>query len=357
MAGAIQRQRRRGTAAENAAFTGAVGEFTFLTDSKRIAAHDGTTLGGFVFPNINDILTQALTRATASGTNTYTATIAGFPAAYANGQRITITFTNANSGASTLNINGIGAAAIQDEAGVALSSGAITAAGTKDLVYNSGASAWRFSPSTASSTGRLLATTYFTASGTYSKATNNPSFIEVEVIGGGGGGGGSGTGGTGGTTSFGSHCSATGGVGGTTDSQAGNVATSGGDGGTGSGGDLNTKGQAGAGGQGNGSSSGAARACMGGSGGGEGGGKGAAAGAGSWAGSAGGANTGGGGGGGMTTGTTATVGGGGGQGGRSRKRILATSLSASETVTIGAGGTSAGGSVGGTGLVIVREYA
>lgn len=112
--------------------------------------------------------------------------------------------------------------------------------------------------------GTLIGYQIFTASGTYTKATKNPSFIIVEVQGGGSGGssgatnyGGSaggysrkkilasalatsetvtiGAGGAagadGGASSFGSHCSATG----------GNYSTTGA-GGTGSGGDLNISG-------------------------------------------------------------------------------------------------------------------
>lgn len=44
---ATQVQRRRGTTAENAAFTGAEGEFTYDTELKTIRVHDGSTEGGF----------------------------------------------------------------------------------------------------------------------------------------------------------------------------------------------------------------------------------------------------------------------------------------------------------------------
>jgi hypothetical protein len=144
---------------------------------------------------------------------------------------------------------------------------------------------------TPPSSGGLIGFTVYTATGSYLKATNNPSFVIVEVIGGGGsggysntasvgfGGGGAGgfsrekilasslassetvtigAGGTppgvnnagnaGGTSSFGAFCSATGGSGGAT--SGGN----GGGGGVGSGGDLNTSG--GAGGSPNGAYSG-----------------------------------------------------------------------------------------------------
>lgn len=121
-------------------------------------------------------------------------------------------------------------------------------------------------------TGALIGYQVFTASGTYTKATNNPSFVIVEVVGGGGngaggtagtknnvaggGGGGGGfsrkkilsaslaasetvtVGSAGGTSSFGTHCSATGGETGVTGGR-------GGTGGVGSNGDINVAGNGG----------------------------------------------------------------------------------------------------------------
>ncbi len=42
-----QRQRRRGTTAEHATFTGAIGEITIDTTKKTVVVHDGATAGGF----------------------------------------------------------------------------------------------------------------------------------------------------------------------------------------------------------------------------------------------------------------------------------------------------------------------
>lgn len=44
---AIQLQLRRGTTAENDAFTGAVGEMSYDTDTNGLRIHDGNTQGGF----------------------------------------------------------------------------------------------------------------------------------------------------------------------------------------------------------------------------------------------------------------------------------------------------------------------
>lgn len=148
----------------------------------------------------------------------------------------------------------------------------------------------------AAASGALIGFQVFTADGFYTKGTNNPSFVIVEVIGGGGGGGGVGTfvggimagggggggyamkkilasalsssetvtvgtagtagntsggnGGAGGTTSFGAHVSATGGGGGTGNNSASGI-YGGGSGGSGSGGDVNITGGAGGNGGGN----------------------------------------------------------------------------------------------------------
>lgn len=125
--------------------------------------------------------------------------------------------------------------------------------------------------SLTNATGRLIGTTYYTASGSYVKATNNPTFIIVEVQGGGAAGGaataaggaasGGGAGGysrkkilfatlgatetvtvgtAAGTSSFGAHCSATGGTAGV--AGVASQGKKGGAGGVGSGGDINLKG-------------------------------------------------------------------------------------------------------------------
>ena len=44
---AIQVQLRRGTATQNNAFTGAIGELSFDTTNNQIRVHDGSTAGGF----------------------------------------------------------------------------------------------------------------------------------------------------------------------------------------------------------------------------------------------------------------------------------------------------------------------
>jgi len=72
--------------------------------------------------------------AVASGTNTYTAAINGITS-LVEGMSIKIKFPNANTGASTLNINGLGAKEIRKSNGNALSSGNIKAGQICHLVY------------------------------------------------------------------------------------------------------------------------------------------------------------------------------------------------------------------------------
>lgn len=73
----------------------------------------------------------------ALGTDTYTTSIlTGVYTAYTSGDVFKITFTNANTGAATLNINSLGAIAIRDNSGTALAADAIVAGGTYILRYN-----------------------------------------------------------------------------------------------------------------------------------------------------------------------------------------------------------------------------
>lgn len=83
---------------------------------------------------------------TASGTDTYSVTISapspGYytgiaaPSSYVTGQRFLITFTNANTGASTLNINSIGAKSLVKQGGTALAASDIRAGQVLELYYD-----------------------------------------------------------------------------------------------------------------------------------------------------------------------------------------------------------------------------
>lgn len=66
---AEQVQRRRGTTAQHATFTGALAEITIDTDKKTVVVHDGSTAGGFPLPTLAG--TQTWT-----GANTFSQTLA-----------------------------------------------------------------------------------------------------------------------------------------------------------------------------------------------------------------------------------------------------------------------------------------
>lgn len=57
---ATQLQLRRGTEAENDAFTGAVGELTYDTTNDMVRIHDGSTQGGFKLVSDKDVAHLAM---------------------------------------------------------------------------------------------------------------------------------------------------------------------------------------------------------------------------------------------------------------------------------------------------------
>jgi len=72
----------------------------------------------------------------ASGTNTYTVTLTPTLTAYVNRQVFWITFGNTNTGASTLNIDGLGAIPLVKNVSTALVSGDITAGAILPVIYD-----------------------------------------------------------------------------------------------------------------------------------------------------------------------------------------------------------------------------
>jgi hypothetical protein len=72
---ATQVQRRRGTTAQHATFTGAVGELTVDTDKDTVVVHDGSTAGGFALAreDLSNVSTAVKTSGdqTVAGTKTF----------------------------------------------------------------------------------------------------------------------------------------------------------------------------------------------------------------------------------------------------------------------------------------------
>ena len=73
---------------------------------------------------------------TAAGTDTYTVSFTPAVAGYSSGQRFFVIFTNANTGAATINVNGLGAKALTKNGATALASGDIAAGQAYAISYD-----------------------------------------------------------------------------------------------------------------------------------------------------------------------------------------------------------------------------
>jgi len=81
--------------------------------------------------------------ATATGNDTYVITLSPAPAALVNGMKIRVKFDVANAGASTINVNAIGALAIVTGVSTPTATGDIVANMIGELVYNSTGTVWQ----------------------------------------------------------------------------------------------------------------------------------------------------------------------------------------------------------------------
>jgi hypothetical protein len=88
------------------------------------------------FAMLSDVTGGGLTKATAAGTDTYTATISGV-ASYTDGDAYLVRFTNGNTTAATLNINSLGAKSLYRNNDGAIIGGDIWAGAEMLCVYNS----------------------------------------------------------------------------------------------------------------------------------------------------------------------------------------------------------------------------
>lgn len=119
-----------------------------------------------------------------AGTNTITASVTPSPTVYVAGQTFRFVSAGANTGATTLNINGLGAKNVTKRGTVALASGDIPSGVVIEVVYDG----TQFQMQTVGR-GQYIGTQVFTANGTYTP-TAGVTLVEVEVVAGGGGGGG-----------------------------------------------------------------------------------------------------------------------------------------------------------------------
>lgn len=116
-------QRRRGTTAQHASFTGLLGEVTVDTDKEVVVVHDGVTAGGFPLSKQRNFITAstgtAYTLALVDADNVVTSnnasavTITIPPAVFAAGDRITVIQKGAGqvtfAAGSGVTINSVGA--------------------------------------------------------------------------------------------------------------------------------------------------------------------------------------------------------------------------------------------------------
>jgi len=123
---------RRGLETDRSSVTPDEGEFLYVTDTGLLYIGDGSTAGGNVVAGGGG---GGIESATASGTDTYTATISGV-ASYATHDIYEIIFTNANTGSSTININSLGAKTLKKSVSTNLASGDILAGQSFIIVYD-----------------------------------------------------------------------------------------------------------------------------------------------------------------------------------------------------------------------------
>ena len=121
-----------------------------------------------------------------AGTNTITASITPSPSAYTAGQTFRFVAAGANTGAATLNINGLGAKSIFKSGTGALVGGDIASGGVYEVVYDG----TNFQLNNAEyPSGSLIGIRVLTASGNYTETVGTKSIV-WHLLGGGGAGGG-----------------------------------------------------------------------------------------------------------------------------------------------------------------------
>ncbi len=119
-----------------------IAEVKTLLGLKGAAEKDFNTAGGVasfdtVALHLSDYVRQPGYAVTTGSANTYAVALTPAPAAYADGMGIVVKINAANTGAATINVNSLGAKAIVDGKGNALTSGKLRLNGTYSLKYNS----------------------------------------------------------------------------------------------------------------------------------------------------------------------------------------------------------------------------
>lgn len=138
---ATQTRLRRGTAAQIDAMTPAADELISETTAKRLRIGDGLQAGGIHIPNFLDIRGSVFIGGSVGGTgNAITLTLNPALAAYNSYVHLRFIASANNTGAVTINVNGLGARNIRKVSGgaiVALTSGDLIAGAPYEIVYSS----------------------------------------------------------------------------------------------------------------------------------------------------------------------------------------------------------------------------
>jgi hypothetical protein len=145
---------------------------SIMQELENTVTNAGITLDGAAGPDTNDeMLAQAITR-TAQGALSYTdggaadayvlTASGGFvqPSAYTDGMIVTFQAGNTNTGASTVNVSGIGVTDLKDKDGTALAAGAVAADDFYIAQYNLANTEFRVIFSTSSSGSSTVASGY-----------------------------------------------------------------------------------------------------------------------------------------------------------------------------------------------------
>lgn len=134
------RKLRRDTYATLLGVTGSEDEIGYASDKGRLVFFDGVTAGPtFILPTVTDVLLNNFTVAVCSGTDTLTASLLKAPAAYATYMQVLIIPANDNTGAVTLNLNGLGEKDVKKMGAsglAALDGGDLKAGGAYPAVYD-----------------------------------------------------------------------------------------------------------------------------------------------------------------------------------------------------------------------------
>ncbi len=184
---AKQVQIRRDTAANLAAATPAAGELGWDTTNEQLVVGNGSAAGGKKVAMAKNVQNQSFTYGTVGGTaDVITLTCSPVVASYSNGLRLSFRATSTNTGAVTVNVDGLGAKNVYKMSSgtlTALSAGDIASGGIYDIVYDG----TQFQLRTGGGGLGVISTQTFTANGTYTPSTGMLYCI-AEGVGGGGGG-------------------------------------------------------------------------------------------------------------------------------------------------------------------------